>query len=222
MLNAMDETAFLAALPIERRLALAYAPAHVRRLWLGLFALDARLGGVVRGAHEPMLAQIKLAWWRDQLARPPSARAVGEPLLGLLGAWDGEVAGLQALVDGWELVMGDQGPDQSTMLQYAKTRAQACAALAVRLNLTEAPPEAERAARGWALAEWAAAQSDPDQKALAIGLIAQLDWRRVSLPRELRPLQVLYGLAARQRGNGPLIPGPIAGLRAVRLGLLGI
>ena len=218
----MDETAFLAALPIERRLALAYAPARARRLWLGLFALDARLGGVVRGAHEPMLAQIKLAWWRDQLARPLSARAVGEPLLALLGAWTSQVAGLQALVDGWELLLDDQAPGKSAMQEFAETRAQACAGLAIRLNLAEARPEAEPAARAWALAELAASLSDPDQKALALGLIAQLDWRRASLPRELRPLQVLYGLAARQRGNGPLIPGPIAGLRAVRLGLLGI
>ena len=108
------------------------------------------------------------------------------------------------------------------MQEFAGTRAQACAGLAIRLNLVEARPEAERGARGWALAELAASLSDPDQKASALGLIAQLEWRRVSLPRELRPLQVLYGLAARQRGNGPLIPGPIAGLRAVRLGLLGI
>ena len=76
----MNEREFLSALPVERRLALAYAPANSRGLWLGLFALDARLGAVVQAAHEPLLAQIKLAWWRDELAKPLAARALGEPL----------------------------------------------------------------------------------------------------------------------------------------------
>lgn len=218
----MDETAFLAALPLERRLALAYAPARVRTFWLGLFALDARLGAVVHSAHQPLLAQIKLAWWRDELNKPPAARPVGEPLLALIEAWGDQTAGLRALVDGWEVLLGDAPLDSGAMLQVADARAQACASLAVRLGLAAAEPEVSRAARGWALAELAAALTDPDQQAEAAGLITQQDWRRVSLPREFRPLLVLHGLAARQRGGGPLIPGPRAGLRAVRLGLLGI
>lgn len=218
----MDETAFLTALPLERRLALAYAPARARTFWLGLFALDARLGAVVHSAHEPLLAQIKLAWWRDELAKPPAARPVGEPLLALLEPWGDQTAGLRALIDGWEVLLGDAPVDSDAMLQVADARAQACASLAARLDLAAAAPEVSRAARSWALAELAAALSDPDNRAEAAGLIAQQDWRRVSLPREFRPLLVLHGLAARQRGGGPLMPGPLAGLRAIRLGLLGI
>ena len=218
----MDETAFLAALPVERRLALAYAPARTRALWLGLFALDARLGVVVHSAHEPLLAQIKLAWWRDELTKPRAARALGEPLLALLEAWGNQATGLQALIDSWEVLLGDEPLGSGGMMQVADARAQACVGLAARLDLAVAEPEVSRAARGWALAELGAALSDPDQHAVASGLIAQQDWQRVSLPREFRPLQVLHGLAARQRGSGPLMPGPRAGLRAVRLGLLGI
>ena len=46
------------------RLALAYAPAEARPAWAGLLALDARLAGVVRAAREPVLGQLRLAWWR--------------------------------------------------------------------------------------------------------------------------------------------------------------
>ena len=218
----MDERTFLVALPVERRLALAYAPARSRLLWLGLLALDARLGAVVQTAHEPLLAQIKLAWWRDELAKPAAARALGEPLLALLDDWGDQAAALRPLVDGWEVLLSSDQLDEAAMLQVAEARAQACAGLAVRLGLSTAEPEIRRAARGWALAELGAALTEPDQHAAAIGLIAQQDWHRARLPRELRPLQVLHRLAASQRGNGAFIPGPAAGLRAVRLGLLGI
>ena len=212
----------IASISVERRLALAYAPVSARALWLGLFALDARLGALVRTAHEPLLAQIKLAWWRDELTKPAAMRQSGEPLLALLEGWSDQTAPLRALVDGWEVQLSDEPLSSNAMLQIADARAQACRGLAALLNLTAVMSEVERAARGWALAELGAALSDPEQKALAIGLNAQLDWRHARLPREMRPLQVLHGLAARQRGKGSLLPGPIAGLRAVRLGLLGI
>ncbi len=218
----MDNTVFLAALPVERRLALAYAPARARSLWLGLFALDARLGGIVQAAHEPLLAQIKLAWWRDELSKPVSARALGEPLLALLSEWEGHGVSLGALVDGWEVLLDDELPDQAGLLQIAQARAQACAGLAARLGLSAAESAVRRAAQFWALAELGALLTEPEQQTAIRTLITQHDWRRAALPRELRPLQVLYGLAARQRGSGLLIPGPVAGLRAVRLGLLGI
>ena len=218
----MEFSAQLASISVERRLALAYAPARTRALWLGLFALDARLGAVVRSAHEPLLAQIKLAWWRDELTKPAAARAFGEPLLALLEIWGDQTAGLRALVDGWEVLLSDEPLGAGAMMQVADARAQACGGLAVLLRLTVVMPEVERAARGWALAELGATISDPEQKVLVIVLNAQLDWRRARLPREMRPLQVLHGLAAGQRGQGSLMPGPIAALRAVRLGLLGI
>src|SRR5580765_716653 len=105
-MSAMNDAQFLASLPVERRLALSYAPTRSRGLWLGLFALDARLGGVVSEAREPMLAQIKLAWWREDLSKPTVSRRKGEPLLEMLEAWGDEGAGLAALVDGWEVLIG--------------------------------------------------------------------------------------------------------------------
>ncbi len=77
----MDDLA--ETLPTMHRLALAYAPGRTRLAWLALLALDSRLAGVLRSASEPMLAQIRLAWWRDMLARSeadrPRRRTLAQP-----------------------------------------------------------------------------------------------------------------------------------------------
>ena len=187
---AMDPDSFVSDLPIERRLALAYAPARTRELWLGLFVFDQRLGAVVAGQREPVLAQIKLAWWREELAKLAPLRARGEPVLALLDAWGDHAAGLAPLVDSWEMLLGDTA-------------------------LTAAVAEQIAAQRGAALADLAALTGTSE-------LAAPHDWRAIKLPRDLRPLAVLYGLARHSRGQGALLAGPRAGLRAVRLGMLGI
>ena len=206
----MPQATLLASLPVERRLALSYAPQTSHGLWLGLFALDARLCSIVRAAREPALAQIKLAWWRDELARSGAQRRRGEPLLELLDDWGDHASGLGALADGWELLLGDAPLGDEEVQAATLARATACLALAERLDLPHEGIAA--AARGWALADLAPALAQP----------AATKWPRLRLPREMRPLQVLYGLAAWRRGQLPLIPGPLAALRAVRLGLLGI
>ncbi len=79
------------AVPRDRRAALA-----------ALWALAERLTRLLRDAREPMIRQIKLAWWRDMMATlgsDPAALPKGEPLLAELQAnWAGE-GGLGALVD---------------------------------------------------------------------------------------------------------------------------
>jgi phytoene synthase len=77
------------SIPPLQRLALAYAPAKSRAPLIALFALDARLADIVRHAHEPMLAQLRLAWWREQLTGGSGGPASGDPLLALLREWLG-------------------------------------------------------------------------------------------------------------------------------------
>ena len=102
--------ALAATLSPLTRLALAYAPRTARPAWLAVLALDQRLAGIVRSAREPLLAQIKLAWWRERLAEPVARWPQGEPLLSALAAWDGQAAALVALVAGWEAVLVGNGP----------------------------------------------------------------------------------------------------------------
>ena len=51
----------------DKKLAFAYLPARHRAAVEALFAVDAAMGGVVRSTSEPMLGQIRLAWWRERL-----------------------------------------------------------------------------------------------------------------------------------------------------------
>ncbi|MFM5916989.1 MAG: hypothetical protein ACKOOL_05580 [Novosphingobium sp.] len=206
----MSSSDFLLTLSVERRLALSYAPSTSRALWLGLFALDARLEKIVRDAREPMLAQIKLAWWREELAKPAAQRRGGEPLLELLAPWGDRANGLAGLAESLEPLLGGELLDRQAASDAANGRAAACLALA---EIAGAPTAGvAEAARGWAMADLLRMTADP----------APHDWPRITLAREMRPLVVLYGLARRRSGQGPLLPGPLAALAAVRLGLLGV
>ena len=96
-------------LPPPANLAVAYTPIEFRPALTLLLQLDARLADIVRNAREPMIAQIKLAWWRDAFAAEPALRPKGEPLLQALGAC-GDVfppSALEDLVSAWELLLGE-------------------------------------------------------------------------------------------------------------------
>src|SRR3546814_11114092 len=77
------------AVPRDRRPAMA-----------GLWGLAARLTKLLLDAREPLIGQIKLAWWRDMMAMiasDPAALPKGAPLLAELPAsWAGQ-GGLDAL-----------------------------------------------------------------------------------------------------------------------------
>jgi phytoene synthase len=217
----MEISPFLATLPTEQRLALAYSGSAQRHVLLGFFALDSRLAGIVRGASEPLLGQVQLAWWRDQLALPPQLRPRGEPLLALLEAWRDEADSLSGLVDGWELMLGDAPLAATALAGHAEARAQACAALARLVGAPAHAAEALRAGRSWALADLATRLGNEAERAAAFELADRQDWRPARLPRGLRPLTVLHGLARRRRGRAELLDGPLALGAALRLGLFG-
>lgn len=205
-------------LPPPQRLALSYAPAPAHSATLALLALDARLASLVRKRGEPVLAQVRLAWWRDTLGAGPDAWPEGEPVLALLRHWGGAAA-LVPLVNGWEALLGEK-LDARGIGEFAGGRAEGFAQLARELGCDPMPAAA--AGRLWALGDLAAHLSEPAERAAAIRLAHGLE-PAPALPRPLRPLGVLAGLARRSlvRGGGPLLDGPRAALTAVRLGIRG-
>jgi 15-cis-phytoene synthase len=208
----------LDTLPPPWRLALAYAPAAARPVWLSFLALDVRLAGVVRGAREPMLGQLKLAWWRDRFHADPESWPKGEPLLASLRSWGGEAKGLAALVDGWEALLGDWEDGVEPMAALTEGRVAGVEALARVLGADHARVGAM--ARGWAAMDLASHLGNPEEKASAMERLATLDWKGARLPKVMRPLTVLHGLARRQnRGGDPASPWALA--HAIRLGILG-
>lgn len=105
----------MVAVPRDRRAAMA-----------ALWGLAERLTRLITAAREPLIGQIKLAWWRDMmamLAADPAALPKGEPLLAELQAvWAGQ-GGLNALVDAAEamLLAGDDAGRRDAGLDFGDT-----------------------------------------------------------------------------------------------------
>ncbi len=93
------------------RLALAYAPKRVRAAWELVLRFDTRFARIVGASSEPLIGQMKLAWWRDAIGAAPPIRPKGEPLLSELSeVGDPELDRVvAALVDAWEgLVVAEE------------------------------------------------------------------------------------------------------------------
>ncbi|WP_114519998.1 hypothetical protein [Altererythrobacter sp. ZODW24] len=207
-------------LPDLQRLALTYAPSAARRQTLALLSLDGRLAGIVRGAREPILAQMRLAWWRDRFSEDRAAWPEGEPLLAILREWSGSLGGLSAMADGWEVLLTEGDLTAATISEFAAGRGEGWAVLASELGADQA--EARKAGRAWALVDLAShLTSEPDQAAAA-ELIAGHSFDHPALPRSLRTLAVLHALAARsvRRGAG-MLDGAGAVATAMRVGIVG-
>lgn len=216
----MIDPASLTELTAERRLALAYAPAAARADTAALFLLDARLAGIVRQTREPMLGQMRLAWWREQFSAALPSGVVGEPLLEQFALWPRR-QGLAALVDGWEALLLADSLTDAAIDVFMRGRAEACRMLAMQLGEEASAHAAARAGAAWALAELGTRLSNPAEIERVRAIATESGWDRTKLPRNLRPIAILHGLARRKKGYGDFIDGPIDLLFAIRLGLIG-
>jgi phytoene synthase len=219
----MIELSLLEILPPPQRLALAYAPARFRPHFLAFFALDTRLATLVRGASEPMLGQLRLAWWRDRLTEDSGKWPSGEPVLEALQSWQGGHGVLGQMVDGWELMLDDAPLSPAALSHHAQARAAGFSALAGLVGSDAAAQDAHRMGCNWALADLASHLGDPAETAAVLELALLQDWKQTRLPRALRPLAVLHGMAGQAMKRdltGGLATRP-AILAAIRLGLLG-
>ncbi len=217
----MDES-LLQTLPLAHRLALSYAPASAKADTLALMALDARLAGIVRGDGEAIIAQLKLAWWRDRLGSDRADWPLGEPLLAQLVAWSGDASRLVALVDGWEMLLAET-LDRSAITTFCRGRSLAWAALADGLLSASANKDIEQTAKEIALLDLSQNLSRGEEADLAREISAKESWQRIILPRQLRPLAVLHALARRAKNdNRPhLLDGAGAMALAMRVGITG-
>lgn len=178
-----------------QRIALAYAPKQARPAWETLLLLEQRLADAARPGRDPIMIQLRLAWWRDRLAEAAERRPKGEPLLARLTIWDAQRDALIGLVNGWEAkVVGEDGG-----AELARARCDAFVALGQLLGVGEGHA-IRRAAQGSEVS--ATAQRIP------------------ALPRAMRPLAVLCAMARREARGGK--PTPFADIaRVVRVGIFG-
>ncbi|WP_395394955.1 hypothetical protein WBP07_06385 [Novosphingobium sp. BL-8A] len=218
--ESRPEDLLLPALPQTMRLALAYAPSPARLPTLALLALDQRLAGLLRHSREPMMAQIRLAWWRETLDRDAGEWPEGEPLLAALRSWNGKHRALVKLVDGWEALTGEAPLAPSALEEMVEGRAAAFAGLAHALGREREAETARALGRRWALADLSTKLNHPGES-VVVRRLAQAEAGRASrVSRTLRPLAVLEGLARdamASEGQG----SARAVLKAMRIGLLG-
>ena len=211
-------------LALAPRIALGWTTDPVRTVLVPLFTLDERLARIVATVREPLLAQMRLAWWRDRLGEAPASRPTGDPALDAIGAlWQGEEAALIALVDGWEELLGEAPLSERAFERFAAGRGAGFAACARRAGQGEYAPAAEAAGARFALGDCFAHLSDAVERDRVRAAAAGLRTPRDRLPRSLRPLTILGGLGARvlRRGEGPLFGDRGSALLATRLGIWG-
>lgn len=206
-------------LPPEAELALAWSGPNVRAPLSMALQLDRRLARIVGRTHEPMLGQMRLAWWREALGKPVAQRPRGDAVLDGIGEhWQGREAFLVQMVDGWEVLVTAQNLEPAEAEAFGTQRGaffaalpdeQADAALAARLAA---------AGRRWALADAAAGVSDPGERAVLVEAGLATVSPSLRIPRGLGGLAVLESLARRALANGgrPLMEGRGASLAALR------
>lgn len=187
----------------ERRLALAYIPIGRRAQVETLWRLDVTLGDTLAPGRDPMIGQIRLAWWREALERLDHDKPPPEPLLeaaerfllpgGITGAM------LAGMADGWEALL-DGAPLTPDMLERYSARG----ALLFRLSANLLGADSHSVAQAgslWALVDFARHCARPDEAAMAIEAArAKPDIGR--WPISLRPLGMLAALAARDARRG--------------------
>jgi len=207
------------------RLRCAYArpedAAAARLVW----ALDERLADLVRSTSQPMIGQMRIAWWDETLGDGSGAKGRGDPLVDALRATGlARRPGLPAMLDRWEALLGD-GIDSASLLTFADGRGGGLfRALA---DEHEGPPWLAASGRLWAL--WDLARHlGPDDPMRA----AALDLAREALPgivaarwpRRWKMLRLATGLARHDVARGLSPSGrltPRLYLRLVRLATLG-
>ncbi|MEY3634845.1 MAG: hypothetical protein RLZZ61_1255 [Pseudomonadota bacterium] len=109
------------------QLAIAYAPSDVRSSFALLLQIDNRFADILRNAREPMIAQIKMAWWREAFTSPAETRPKGEPLLQALNEASDRIpsSALEALASAWEHLLGHAQFSQEVIDTHAELRAEA-------------------------------------------------------------------------------------------------
>jgi phytoene synthase len=193
----------MTALDADRAFALTQIPDDKRDAVGALWRLDSALAAVLSGGREPMISQIKLAWWRDSLERLDRERPPAEPLLQDVAAnIIPSISGteLAAMEPAWLVLLGQGALSEADLDSYSE-RGRRLFAYSARLLGVEIDPGRERAGEGWALADLVRHSNRVDAAAAlaaARGRLQPLSW-----PRPLRPLGMLAALARRDVLHGP-------------------
>jgi phytoene synthase len=190
----------------DRKLALAYVPAAVRPGVEALWRLDASFAAILATGTQPLISQMRLAWWREALERLDRAPPPAEPVLQALAAHVlPAVSGaeLAAMEEGWLILLSEEALTADELARYAQLRGGLLFDFSARLlGGTDFP--VREAGAGWALADLARHSRRVDE------IKSPRPAPGVKWPRKLRPLGMLAMLARRdleRLGQKPEKPG---------------
>ncbi len=187
----------------DRYLATLYAPRDKRPALFALHALDLELLDVAIGTSEPMIGQIRLAWWRERLSEIGGPTVPAQPVLQALAA-SGVLASDLDGFDDASLAYLDEDVGEWARLRGAKLFE-----VAARI-LGSASDEVLAAGRAWAVADgWRRGVIERE----AVGKALAASPRRIPAP--LRPIAALAGLARHDFArNQAILPGQPDGVGA--------
>jgi len=116
-----------AGLSPPQRLAVAYATRRFREPLALLLRVDSRLADIVGRSTEPMIAQIKMAWWYDAIASDMAKRPKGEPVFQMLGqlAMPELDDAIKILIDAWSGLLAAETWEDAVLSDFARDRSQA-------------------------------------------------------------------------------------------------
>ena len=174
----------------DERLALAYAPARLRKAYAALLAFDAALGQAFKATNQTGLIAIRLAWWRDQLVQSTTREPVLDALHKVMQDHDVTAKALTMVIDGWAVLLDDPPYADAQLMAYARLRGGGL--FAVAAQVAGCPPHAQ-AGLGWALTDFARHCSHLETAGRALILAHQS--RAVSLPKPMRPFGLLAHFA---------------------------
>ncbi|MBL6077691.1 squalene/phytoene synthase family protein [Belnapia sp. T18] len=131
--------AFARAHDPDRFLCALFAPAERREALFTLIAYNHELARAREAARTPMIALIRLQWWRDAVeeaatGKPPRRHEVAGPLHAAITANLLDPAGLQAMADAREAEAEEEGiPTEAAFAAYCRASAGGFAVTAGRL-----------------------------------------------------------------------------------------
>ncbi len=142
-----------------QRLAVAHAAKEVQPAMALLLLFDRRLALVVRQMTEPVIAQMRMAWWREKLALAAELRPAGEPILAELRTLSVDQfpwvePAMALIIDAWDGLIAAEHWDHDVINQHAGQRANAIfVSLANRLLPNKPSDDVMAVGIGWALAD---------------------------------------------------------------------
>lgn len=208
----------------DRYLAAQFAPPSARARVIALLAVNAEIARVARAAREPLLADMRLKWWRDAVLAALGGAAPAQPALAAFARAAAE-SGLRAdrLADPFDRLIaarvgglgGDPGavPPTDAAVARAEALSGAIAETALAL-LGVADDTARRAARAAGIAHALAGMSGADTLPLRDAIGLHVARARADRPRDVRAaLPVLLWATAAEirarrlaRGRAPYSP----------------